>query len=526
MSLTGAMIIAGSHVRGRGGEIRGTAASTGQALEPAFGGALREDVDAACHAAAAAFDAYRETDLETRAAFLEDIAANLLSSPEELIARCVLESGLPLSRITGELQRTVNQLRLFAEVVRDGRFLGARIDPAQPHRAPAPRVDLRLRNIPLGPVAVFGASNFPLAFSVAGGDTASALAAGCPVVAKAHNAHPGTSELAGRAIAAAVARAGLPTGVFSLLYDVDTVIGQALVAHPAIQAVGFTGSRAGGLALTRLAQARDEPIPVYAEMSSINPVVILPAAVEARGPAIATALVSAVTLGAGQFCTNPGVVLLVDGPATDKFLEAAAAALAVAPAATMLTPRIREIYRDGVASLGARADVRIVGEGRGGGAFEGSAALFTTTSAAFQREPGLRAEIFGAASLVVRCPDVASLKETLSRLDGQLTAAVHADPADHAAAQDLLRILERKVGRIVWNGFGTGVEVGHAMVHGGPYPATSDSRFTSVGSLAITRFLRPVSYQDVPDDLLPPVLRSANPMGASRLYDGFAERAE
>lgn len=525
MSLTGAMIIAGSSTRGRGGDIRGIAAETGQVLEPAFGGAEPDDLDAACQAAADAFDVYRETGLEDRARFLEDIGANLMASSEELIARCVLESGLPTARVTGELQRTVNQLRLFARVVRDAAFLGARIDPAQPDRAPAPRVDLRLRNIALGPVAVFGASNFPLAFSVAGGDTASALAAGCPVVAKAHNAHPGTSELAGRAIADAVARAGFPAGVFSLIYDADTEIGRALVRHTAIKAVGFTGSRAGGMALTRLAQAREEPIPVYAEMSSINPVVVLPAAMEARGPAIADAFIGALTLGAGQFCTNPGVVFVVDGPATEAFLTAAAAAVSGAPAATMLTPRIHGAYCDGVATLRSHADVDLLGEGQPGSAFGGSPALFATTAAAFQRDPALRAEVFGAASLVVRCPDLASLRETLSRLDGQLTAAIHADPADHSAARDLMPILERKVGRIVWNGFGTGVEVGHAMVHGGPYPATSDSRFTSVGSLAIARFQRPVSYQDVPEALLPPLLKSSNPMAAPRLCDGLGERS-
>jgi NADP-dependent aldehyde dehydrogenase len=520
VTITGEMLIGAGQVRGRGAEFRAIEAATGQSLEPAFHGGGTEDVEAACALAEAAFDTFRETDPEARARFLEAVAANLQAQGAEIVERCMAESGLPRGRLEGELGRTTGQLRLFAAVLREGSWLDARIDPALPDRQPAPRVDLRLRNVPLGPVAVFGASNFPLAFSVAGGDTASALAAGCPVVAKAHNAHPGTSELAGRAIRRAVDEAGLPEGVFSLLFDADIAVGQALVAHPAIKAVGFTGSRRGGLALVQIAQARGEPIPVYAEMSSINPVVLMPAALAARGAAIGSAYVAALTLGAGQFCTNPGIVLAVDGPGLEAFLGAAGEAIAAAPAATMLTPGIHQAFCAGVAALRRHPDVELVAEGREGGLNEGQAVLFATTAEAFRRDHALQAEVFGAASVVVRCRDAAEMRGVLEALEGQLTIAVHADPDDHAAVRPLLPALERKAGRIVFNGFGTGVEVGHAMVHGGPYPATSDNRYTSVGALAIRRFVRPVSYQDAPDALLPPALQDANPQGLPRRRDG------
>jgi 2,5-dioxopentanoate dehydrogenase len=304
-----------------------------------------------------------------------------------------------------------------------------------------------------------------------------------------------------------VAEAGLPEGVFSLIYDADVAIGRALVAHPAIKAVGFTGSRRGGLALLQIGQARDEPIPVYAEMSSVNPVLLLPAALAARGPAIGQAFASAMTLGAGQFCTNPGVVLAIEGPGLDAFLSAAGAALAGTPAATMLTPAIHRSYCDGADALAGHPDVETVAQGSAGAGLLGQARLFATSARAFRRDALLQAEVFGAASLVVRCPDAAAMRAVISEMEGQLTCAVHADEADHALARSLLPILERKAGRIVFNGFGTGVEVGHAMVHGGPYPASSDNRWTSVGSLAIRRFLRPVCYQDLPPALAPTELR-------------------
>ncbi|WP_442681219.1 aldehyde dehydrogenase (NADP(+)) [Sphingomonas sp. ASY06-1R] len=519
--MQGEMFIAGEARHGTGAPVRAVNPATGETLEPAFGGATAADLDAACAAAEAAFDTYRNLPADARAAFLEAIALNILDLGDILIERAMTETGLPRPRLEGERGRTVGQLRMFAQVVRDGRYQDLRVDPADPARVP-PRVDLRLRNIPLGPVAVFGSSNFPLAFSVAGGDTASALAAGAPVVAKAHPAHPGTSELVGSAVTKAVKDAGLPAGVFSLLFDAGYEIGVDLVADPRIKAVGFTGSRRGGLALLDIAQRRPEPIPVYAEMSSINPVILMPHALDARPEAIAKAFVGSLTLGAGQFCTNPGLVLAVDSPALDRFVQAAAAELAQMQAQPMLTPGIHAAYETAVAAIADHGDVRTVAKGAAGEFHRGQAALFETTADAFSQHKELQDEIFGAASLVVRFPSLEALRDALGKLEGQLTAALHVVEADHDEAAKLIPILERKVGRILFDGFGTGVEVGHAMVHGGPFPATSDSRTTSVGSLAIARWLRPVSYQDMPDGLLPAELRRDNPLNVERALLGAA----
>lgn len=502
------------------GGFRAVDPSTAEEFGPAFASATPEDLERACAAAADAFDDYRARPLEERAVFLEAIAQNILDIGDELIELCMHETGLPRTRLEGERGRTVNQLRLFAQVVRDGGFLDLRIDPAQPDRQPLPRVDLRLRNIPLGPVAVFGASNFPIAFSVAGGDTASALAAGCPVVVKAHSAHPGTSRLVGEAIKKAIEDRGLPAGVFSLVYDSGFTIGQGLVADPRIKAVGFTGSRRGGMALMKIASERAEPIPIYAEMSSINPVLLFPGALAVRGAEIGRAFAVSLTLGAGQFCTNPGLVLAVEGPGFDTFLDAAGEALAAIPATTMLTPGILKAFETGVSKLSRHGDVALVASGPDGGAHRGRAALFATTANAFLKDQDLHEEVFGAASLVVRCPDTAAVRRILEGLEGQLTATLHIEEADTDAVRSLLPVLERKVGRILVNGFGTGVEVAHAMVHGGPFPATSDGRTTSVGSLAISRFLRPVCYQDLPDALLPDELRGSGLPGLPKRLDG------
>jgi NADP-dependent aldehyde dehydrogenase len=514
------MFIGSRAVRGTIGEVRGIDPERGEALEPAYGGATREQLDEACRLAAEAFDPYRGAGPEARAALLESIAQNIIDLGDELVERTVAESGLPRPRIEGERGRTVGQLRLFAQVVRDGRYLQARIDPALPERKPLPRPDIRSRMIPLGPVAVFGASNFPLAFSVAGGDTASALAAGCPVVAKAHPAHPGTSELVGRAIRDAVAASGLPEGVFSLLFDSGYEIGQALVADPRIKAVGFTGSRRGGLALMKIAQGRPEPIPVYAEMSSINPVILFAGALDERGPQIAQAFVNSLMMGAGQFCTSPGLILAIEGQGLDRFTRAAGEALSEAAAGTMLTPGIHQAYCSGVEALAAHDQVETVARGKAGHNYQGQAGLFSTSAEAFLADERLREEVFGSSSLIVRCPGEPALAEVVESLEGQLTAALHIADSDHGDVRRLLPVLERKVGRILVNGFGTGVEVSHAMVHGGPFPATSDGRSTSVGTMAIDRFLRPVAYQDLPDDLLPAELRDSNPLQVDHLVDG------
>jgi alpha-ketoglutaric semialdehyde dehydrogenase len=525
MDLRGENLIGSETLSGGSEPWQAVEAATGRRIGPDFSSASPEMVDRACALANEAFDVYRETDPETRAAFLEAIASNILDLGDALIERCIAESGLPRPRLEGERARTVGQLRMFAGVVRDGSYLEARIDPALPDRKPLPRPDLRLRNVAVGPVAVFGASNFPLAFSVAGGDTASALAAGCPVVAKAHPAHPGTSELVGRAVAKAVADAGLPAGVFSLLLDSGIEVGKRLVANPHIAAAGFTGSRGGGTALMKIAAERLTPIPVYAEMSSINPVILLPAALANRGAEIGKAFVAALTLGSGQFCTNPGLILAVDGPGLDAFVGGAGEALTGVGAQTMLTPSIHRAFCAGVAALEGNPNVEVISRGKAGTEYQGQPVLFATEARAFLDDHRLGEEVFGASSLVVRCRNEGEVCAVLEHLEGQLTAALHMDEADHAAARALMPVLERKVGRILVNGFGTGVEVGHAMVHGGPYPATSDGRTTSVGSLAINRFLRPVCYQDMPDVLLPKSLQASNPLGVTRRVDGSSDRA-
>lgn len=524
MDLSGALLIGSENVNGKNGETRGFDPSNGERLDPVFGGASLADVDRACGLAAEAFDGYRAVSLERRAQFLETIAEKIAGIGDVLIERCMAETGLPRARLEGERARTIGQLRLFAGVVRDGGFLDVRIDPAQPDRTPIPRVDLRLRNIPLGPVAVFGASNFPLAFSVAGGDTASAFAAGCPVIVKAHPAHPGTSELVGQAVRAAVVECNLPEGTFSLLFTTGNDVAQALVADRRVAAVGFTGSRAGGTALMRTAANRPVPIPVYAEMSSVNPVVLMPYALAERGDAIGRAFVQSLTLGAGQFCTNPGLILAIESNDLDRFIVSASAAIIDVRASTMLTPGIHEAYVAGSKVLADHPAVNCVGAGAQGRGYQGQAALFVTDAQSFIQDDTLQAEVFGASALVVRCRDMVQLQGLLEHLEGQLTAAVHMHERDTDAVRRLMPVLERRAGRILINGFGTGVEVAHAMVHGGPFPATSDGRSTSVGSLAIQRFVRPVCYQDMPGALLPDEVQDTNSHKLWRRIDGVLTR--
>ncbi|NKJ49240.1 aldehyde dehydrogenase (NADP(+)) [Burkholderia sp. SG-MS1] len=527
MEIRGEVIIGQRAFKARGGDVYAIAAASGERLEPAFGGATNDDVEQACGLAEQAFDAYRQLPDEQRASFLDAIAAQIVDLGTALTERAHLETGLPLARLDGERMRTVGQLKLFASIVRDGRWHGAVIDSAQPQRTPLPRPDLRLRRIGLGPVAVFGASNFPLAFSVAGGDTASALAAGCPVVVKAHPSHLGTSELVARAIAKAALDTGMPEGVFSMVLGDGVAIGEALVRHRAIQAVGFTGSRQGGLALQRIAQSRREPVPVYAEMSSVNPVVVLPAALGARGESIAREYVDSLTLGAGQFCTKPGLVFALEGPALDAFCATAAEALSAKAATTMLSPNIHAAYCRGVERLSARDGVtKLAASKPASGANEAVAVLLRTDAQRFLADEALEDEVFGPSSLVVACRDFDELQLVLCRLAGQLTATVQLDDDDHALARRLLPTLERKAGRVLFNGFPTGVEVSYAMVHGGPFPSTSDSRTTSVGAAAIDRYLRPVCYQAVPDPLLPEALQSDNPRGIWRLVDGQLTREQ
>jgi 2,5-dioxopentanoate dehydrogenase len=525
MQITGELLIGSSTVHGTQGVLHAINPATRETLQPPFGGATAADVAAACTLAGKAFDPFRALEPETRAQFLEAIAQGIVDLGGTLVERVMAESGLPRPRIEGERARTAGQLRLFAALVREGRYLNVTIDEAMPDRKPLPRADLRSRKIPLGPVAVFGASNFPLAFSVAGGDTASAFAAGCPVVAKAHPSHLGTSELVGRVIQSAAKSLNLPEGTFSLLAGEGNAVGEAMVSHPAIAAVGFTGSRRGGLALVALAAKRPVLIPVFAEMSSINPVFLLPAALAQRAETIAQGFADSMTLGTGQFCTKPGIVVAIEGPDFARFQSAAEAAVAAKSATVMLNPGIHSAYLSGTTTRADDDDVTTLAQGQPQ-ASDGCAAqaiLFAAAAHHFTANPALLEEIFGPTSILITCRDAAEMQAVAEHFDGQLTATLQMavdDEADIALAKSLLPTLERKAGRILVNGFPTGVEVSHAMVHGGPSPATSDSRATSVGAMAIERFLRPVCYQDLPAALLPESLRNENPLHAPRLING------
>ncbi|MBT2565142.1 aldehyde dehydrogenase (NADP(+)) [Arthrobacter sp. ISL-85] len=526
MTLTGQSLIAGQPVAGAGKTTNGFNPATNEPLEPAYTLLTEDQLKTATAAAKEAFPSFSSLDPEAHASFLEAIADNIESIGDELITRAGQETGLPAARLQGERARTTGQLRLFANVVRQGDFRGVRIDPAIPDRTPLPRADIRQRQIPLGPVAVFGASNFPFAFSTAGGDTASALAAGCPVVFKAHNAHPGTSELVGQAITKAVKDSGLHPGVFSLIYGPGASIGQALVADPAIKAVGFTGSQAAGVALMRTAAARPEPIPVYAEMSSLNPVFVFDGALKGDVDALAQQYVTAVTASSGQLCTSPGLLFAPDSELGDKLAAAVGRAIAACTGQTMLTEGIANSWNTGTASLGSADGVELIGQGTPGPTRNAPApAIFGTGVDQFTSNHVLHEEIFGAASLVIRYTSVDDLLQAANRIEGQLTASLQLTEEDYPTAARLLPVLEQKIGRIIVNGWPTGVEVGHAMVHGGPFPATSDTRTTSVGTLAINRFLRPVAYQNLPPELLPEALQDANPWHLNRRINGDVQLA-
>jgi 2,5-dioxopentanoate dehydrogenase len=488
--------------------------------------AAAEDVDRAVTAADRAFHLYRSEPPERRAALLEQIAVEIEALGDDLLAVAHAETALPIAeRLAGERTRTVRQLKLFAEVIREGSWIDARIDRADPGRQP-PRPDIRRMLIPIGPVAVFAASNFPLAFSVAGTDTASALAAGCPVILKAHPAHPGTSTLTATAVVRAIEKTGMPPGVFSLLQSSRNDIAVALVQHPLTKAVAFTGSLTAGRALFDAGAARPEPIPVYAEMGSVNPVFVLPGALEARADAIADGLAQSVTLGVGQFCTCPGIAAGVDGPGFDRFAARLEAAITGARPGTMLYPRILASYDARWQQLSGLAGVRTA---RGPAAAGDTAAqarptLLMTDAETFLAHPELREEVFGPATVLVRCDSPGRLEEVARALTGQLTATIHGTADDLAAHATLASILEGKAGRLVFNGFPTGVEVCASMQHGGPYPATSDARSTSVGTAAIDRFARPVAYQNWPAAALPPELQDANPRRLWRTVDGQTTR--
>lgn len=490
-------------------------------IDPTFSSASQEDVDRAVQLARTAVPMLAVLSGAQRNRFLQAIARNLEAKASDLADRAVRETALPRERCLGEIGRTVFQLRLYGEAAERGDWLDARIETAQPDRKPLPRPDHRSMMRPLGPVAVFGSSNFPFAYSVAGGDTASALATGCPVIVKAHPGHPGTGEMTGRLILHAVRDCGLPEGTFSLLFDSGFAIGQALVRHPDVRAVGFTGSLAGGRALTDLAAARPEPIPVYAEMGSINPVFVLPGALAERTPALVDGLFASATQGVGQFCTNPGLLVLTRTAAAEEFVRRLVARLETTPEGAMLTPGIRKNFLRDVGDRSEQSGVRPLLAVPARGLCAAAPMWFETDARIFMGNKALSHEIFGPSSLVVWCESEAQMLEVARQLEGSLTASVQAGKSEAAAARRLLVELERVAGRLVLNGFPTGVEVSHAMVHGGPYPAASDGgRSTSVGTRALSRWSRPVCYQNFADDLLPPELQNANPLALRRLVDG------
>jgi NADP-dependent aldehyde dehydrogenase len=518
--LNGTSIIGYERGAAGGAALQGVNPATGERLAPVFHGATLAEVDAAARLAEEAFREYSQLPGRARGAFLRRVADRVEALGLPLIERVTAETALPAARVQGELGRACAGLRMFAGVAEEGSWVDARIDHAEPERQPAPKPDLRSWLRPLGPVAVFGASNFPLAYSVAGGDTASALAAGCPVVVVAHYAHPGTAEMVGQAVSKAARECAMPEGVFSLLFGADNEVGQALVKHPLITAVGFTGSRRGGLALMKLAQNRSVPIPFYGEMSAVNPVFVLPGALRERGAEIAAGLAASVTLGVGQFCTNPGLAILPESAETDEFAATLQEKLAAVAPATMLTQGISAAYAEGLAGRQRADGVETLLPPRVGAPAQVAPALMRTNAPEFAANPALADEVFGPATLIVTHENRVEVLQLARNLEGQLTATIHGTDEDLREWAELLRILETRAGRLVYNGFPTGVEVCHAMVHGGPFPATSDGRTTAVGPRAIRRWARLVCYQGFPAEALPEELRDDNPLNIWRVVDG------
>jgi len=523
--LAGLSLIGDQTGRGKGAAFHAMDPANAAELEPVFYSATSEDIDRAACLAEAAFPALAALSGRERAALSRRIADGLASEGSAIVERAHLETGLPLPRLQGELGRTTGQLRLFAEVLEEGSWVNARIDEADRERKPLPRPDIRSMLRPIGPVAVFGASNFPLAFSVAGGDTVSALAAGNPVIVKAHPAHPGTSELVGKVLQKTVKESGLPNGVFSLVFDAGVEVGISLVRHPAVKAIAFTGSASGGQALMRLAAERPEPIPCYAEMGSTNPLFILPGAMRERSAQLAQGLQASFTLGSGQFCTKPGVVFVPNADSAG-FIAALRSGVGTLGPQQILTQGIAAKYDKTIQQRLADGQAKLIAGAHAveAGCAKGAATVFGVSLSDFLAHPDLAEEVFGPTTLLVHYGAESDLLTAARNLRGHLTATIHGTPQDLAGAKELIRILETKVGRILFNGYPTGVEVNHAMVHGGPFPATSDGRSTSVGTQAIFRFARPICYQDFPDEALPPELQQGNPLHIMRLVNGTLTR--
>lgn len=497
-----------------------------QNLPGDFTRATAEEFEKALELAQKAFPVYSALPVEDRAKFLDAIADEIMNLGDTLLERCVLESGLPLARITGERGRTCGQLKLFAQVLREGSWVDARIDKAQPGRQPLPKSDIRRMLVPIGPVAVYGASNFPLAFSTAGGDTASALASGCPVIVKSHSSHPGTNALVSSAIIKAAKSTGMPEGVFSSLY-LDHEHSIKLVEHPIIKAVGFTGSQSIGMTLFNAAVNRPEPIPVYAEMSSINPVVLMENTLKTNKEKIAAALAGSVNMGVGQFCTNPGLILLLENETSKNFLDAFATEFKKALPGTMLNKSIHKACITGVKELYDNSNVSLVAtadQSADSNKNEAQPVAFSIKAENFIQDKALHEEVFGPVTLFVLCKDIAQIVTVLEALHGQLTATIHAVKEDEKDLDGIVKVISQKAGRLIYGGYPTGVEVCHSMVHGGPFPATSNANSTSVGTAAILRFVRPLAYQDFPENFLPEALKNDNPLGIMRLVDGVLTR--
>lgn len=522
MGLTGQNLIDGTFCAEGNRQFRAFDPVRGASLEPTFYEATDAEIDRALTASSRAFYDYRARDTYERAELLDSIAGRIEELGDELLDRANAETALSRDRLISERTRTTFQLRMFAELLREGSWMEASIDHAIPDRQPLPKPDVRRMLIPLGPVAVFGASNFPFAYSVAGGDTASALAAGNPVVVKAHPAHPGTSELVARAIVQAIRDTGMPASVFSMVHGEGYQVGLALVRHPQTQAVGFTGSLSGGRALFDEAARRPRPIPVFAEMGSINPVFVLPGAMRERGATIAEGLKQSVTQGAGQFCTCPGLVVGIGDSQFTQFHGTLSELFRLTKPTTMLHPGILRKYEHRIADLGKIPTVDVIRpqDAADDGKTEAAAALLSTDASTFFAHDTLGEEVFGPSTLLVRCSLATELEQIANELEGHLTATIHGTAEDLKEFKPLIAILENKAGRLIFNGFPTGVEVCPSMVHGGPYPATTDSRSTSVGTAAILRFARPICFQNFPADALPAELHDDNSRGIWRLVDG------
>jgi NADP-dependent aldehyde dehydrogenase len=514
MIVTGKNIIGNSVTASGSISFKATDPSNSNLLAELFYQVTGDELELVAKNAATAFETYNQKTGIEKAIFLETVADEIMALGDNLIHRAMAETGLPAARLTGERARTTGQLKMFAQLLREGSWVNACIDTALPDRQPLPKPDLRRMMIPIGPVMVFGASNFPFAYSAAGGDTASALAAGCPVVVKAHPSHPGTDELVSQAIISAAKKTNMPDGVFSMIHC-DETNAIKLVTHPAIKAIGFTGSRKGGMAIFNAAVNRPEPIPVYAEMSAVNPVIIMPGAVALNAMAIANGLAASVTLGVGQFCTNPGLIFMVDDINTTSFLQTLSSAIQNNLPGTMLSKGICNNYYSGIERLKNNTAVAVLAKANATAAENKTEAIpfvFTVHQKDFIADTSLSQEVFGPATMIVLCKNTDEIKQTLQSLEGQLTATIHAVAEDEKNCTGIIMLMKEKAGRLVFGGFPTGVEVCDAMVHGGPFPATTDGRSTSVGTAAIQRFVRPVAFQNFPQHLLPDALKNNNPL--------------